>query len=97
MEIKAYVHAKWDTYEKKYGFFVWSIEDMRSSGYIPVGLPHILTIAPNESDMKNATIAAIRDEQQKIRAEAQSKFMQLEESIQSLLAIEHKQPDKNPF
>ena len=90
MEIKAYVHAKWSTHAKEYEYHVFAHDNMVSCGYIRVGGETVIQFEPHEADMKNATIAAIRDEQQKIRAEAQSKFMQLEESIQSLLAIEHK-------
>ena len=83
MEIKAYVHARWCAYSKEYQYHVFQHESMASVGYIRVSDVTVINFEPNEADMKNATVAAIRDE-------AQSKVTQLEEPIQSLLAIEHK-------
>lgn len=90
MEIKAYVHAKWCHHINEYEYHVFKHADMKTCGYTRVGGETVIGFEPNEADMKNGTIAAMREAQQSIRAEAQGKVNQLEESIQQLLCIEYK-------
>jgi hypothetical protein len=65
--------------------------DMSEYGYVKVA-PYTITtdIEIDEALLTKSEIEALRAEQQKIRAEAHAKVMNLEERISKLLALEHK-------
>lgn len=71
-----------------YGFFtVWSGSVCES--YIPIGEPVSVTftLSPSNTAMQSA-VDALRAEQQEIRAKSERQCMELENKIQSLLALE---------
>lgn len=91
MKIKGYIHAAYDEYEKKYDFRVWS-QDMTHGSYTGP-LVEVVEIEFNEPPREvlvNGTIGAYREQQQKIRAEAESKCNRLQQAIDDLLCIEDK-------
>ena len=91
MKIKCTLHSKPDTWaEGGIGFRVFNNDDMSSFGYTALQTVEVeFNDIPREVLVSGA-IAAYREEQKRIRAEAQSKVARLDEAIQSLLCLEHK-------
>ena len=57
------------------------------SQYLLIGERTLTAILPSEQELTTAAIAALRAQQTKITAEAESARTRLEEAIQSLLAL----------
>lgn len=91
MKLTCYIHAKYDEYEKKYDFNLWS-RDMSAydSAGAFVGTHEFAFDAPPHKVLVNGTIAQYRKEQKKILAEAEAKRVELERRINELLCIEYK-------
>lgn len=92
--VDGFIHAKrrafYEEGEGDYEYTWWGHADMSSCNYIMV-CPHQLTIeVPDDFNPIPIEIANYRKEQQRIRAEAQSKVNLLEEQIGKLLALELK-------
>lgn len=85
-------HTIYLTAKKIGGKYSYGIEmvDMSEYGYITVETKEIEVSmdVPEGYDPVNGHIDALRDEKQKIGAEAQVKINNIEDQIQSLLAIE---------
>ena len=90
MKLKGYIHAQYDDYEKEYRFSVWSMNMTSCQGYVFVDEVELEFTPPPHSALVNGTIEAYRAEQQKIRAEAESKVNMLQRAIDDLLCLEHK-------
>ena len=92
IEIAGWIHTRKESWQDEREFQFWSAQDMSSCGFVMLQ-PHTFTVDVNvdEAHLTNAEIAMLRAEQQRIRAEAQSKVTRLEERISQLLALEHKQ------
>ena len=89
-EITVYIHARknWDETIK----FTVDVADMSQYGWIMV-LEKKVEIEfdlPPEFNIDAESIKAMRSEQKRINAEAHLQVTRLEERIQSLLCIEHK-------
>ncbi len=93
MKIQCTLHAHADKYaEGGFSFNVFSYDDMASCGYVACDTVEVEFKEPPMDVLVNGAVAAYRKEQERIRAEAHLKVMQLDEAIQKLLCIEHK-PD----
>ncbi|MHB1328012.1 MAG: hypothetical protein ACYC2K_07405 [Gemmatimonadales bacterium] len=90
MKIKGFIHAKYDEYEREYHFSVWTQDMTQCQGYVLVEEVEIEFTPPPHNVLVNGTIEAYKAEQQKIRAEAESKVNRLQQSINDLLCIEYK-------
>lgn len=90
MKVKGYIHAQYDEYEKEYRFSIWTHDMTSCQGYVLVEEVEIEFNAPPHEVLVNGTIAAYKAEQQKIRAEAESKVNRLQRAIDDLLCIEYK-------
>lgn len=66
----------------------YTMLDFETAHRITVGSMEVSIDIPDDFDITNAHIEILRAEKQKIHAEAQVKTNNLEEQIQSLLAIE---------
>ncbi len=62
--------------------------DMTDYGYILIGEQEIAIEVPDDFNPVPIQISALKEAQQKIRAEAEQKTLVIEEKIQKLLAIE---------
>ena len=89
--IEMILHVRKDDWEDEYKYSVFS-SDMSACGYIPILAKEIEVTfdIPDGFDPVNAHIDTLKEEKQKIAAEAQVKMNNLEEQIQSLLCIEDK-------
>lgn len=87
--IKGWIHTQ-NGYASQRQFTFFGC-DMSEYGFTKVA-PYTITadVEMDEAMLTQAEIETLRAEQQKIRAEAHAKVTQLDERIQSLLAIEHK-------
>lgn len=65
------------------------VSDMTEYGYTYLG-DVTVTVPVPQVDVRQRMLDALRDEKQKLLAEAQVKANQIDEKIQSLLALEHK-------
>ena len=93
MKIKCTLHARAEKYaEGGFSFTVFSQDDMTSCGYVACDTVEVEFAEPPREVLVNGAVAAYRKEQERIRAEAQSKVMRLDEEIQKLICIEYK-PD----
>jgi len=91
MELTAYVHAR---VEDPSDFTIFGIKDMSSCGYVLVASAPCVFDVPSRADQILKHIQLLREQQAKIRAEAESNANQLEETIQKFLCIEYK-PELN--
>ena len=67
--------------------------DMSDYGYTYIGITKTVTIefeAPDDFNLTEFEIEALRKQQKKIQADAQRQVVEIEERIQSMLAIEYK-------
>lgn len=64
--------------------------DMSEYGHVILTTQELTFDMPDEGELKNMEISALKKEQSKIRAEAEEKATRIEERIQSLLCIESK-------
>lgn len=93
MKVKCTLYAQADKYtEEGFSFSVFNCDSMESLGYVPCDSVEVEFKEPPREVLVNGAVAAYREEQARIKAEAQSKVALLDEEIQRLLCIEHK-PD----
>ncbi len=103
MRIDGYIHAirreSWDRFDDQgqpikdqgdYRYTWWSHEDMSTANYVMVCPLAIEFDLPDGFNPVPVEIANYRKEQQRIRAEAESKVNLLEEQISKLLSLEFK-------
>lgn len=87
-----FVHAEKD-HEGNVRFKVLAA-DMSEYGYTFLGIKKEVTVEfeiPDDFDLTTEEIKNLRAHQKKIQAEAQRQVVEIEERIQSMLAIEHKE------
>lgn len=87
-----FVHAEKD-YEGNVRFKVLGA-DMSEYGYTFLGITKEVTVefeVPDDFNLTAEEIKSLRAHQKKIQAEAQRQVLEIEERIQSMLAIEHKE------
>ena len=85
------LHASRSEYaEGGFTFSVSNHEDMQTYGYVACDTVLVEFNMPPREVLVNGAVAAYRAEQSRIRAEAQSKCVMLDEEIQKLLCIEDK-------
>ena len=91
MKISVTLHAQADRFaEGGVSFHAFCHEDMSNCGYVACDTQTVEFDVPPRDVLIPGFVAAYRKEQQKIRAEAESKVNRLDEEIQKLLAIEDK-------
>lgn len=88
MKIKGYVHAEWIDFHKKFVYQVWPCK----SASFGVIVCEVEFDAPDvdEAELIKGQVKIMREKQQEIRADAEVKFQQIEESIQKMLCLENK-------
>lgn len=92
MKIKCVLHSIPDKFtEGGFNFRVFDLEDMSSCGYTACDTQEVEFNVPPREVLVDGAVAAYRAEQQRIRAEAQGKVQALDEEIQKLLCLEHKE------
>jgi len=87
MKLKAYVHAEWNDFDKKFLYKVYPCEAAAFGVFIAeveIDAPEV-----DEGELIKGQVKLMRDKQQEIRAEAELKFQQIEESIQKMLCLEY--------
>ena len=91
MKIKCTLHAQADRFaDGGVSFHVFAHENMASCGYVACDTVEVEFDVPPRDVLIPGFVEAYRAEQQRIRAEAQSKVTLLDEEIQKLLALEDK-------
>jgi len=88
MKIKACVYAVYRPWSKSYDYIVGIVG--MGEGWIPVWEQDIEFDAPPDETLQAGTVAAYRAEQQRIRAEAEAKVANLEQTIRDMQCIEDK-------
>lgn len=88
--LKGWIHAHRYEWEDEYSYTFFSCNMDGENGYIPIMEHEITFTLPANFKPTVAEIAALKKEQERIRAEAQSKVNLIQERISKLLAIEHK-------
>jgi len=89
-EWKGKVYVYWDT---RYGRLLIDYSDIleASADYILLGTSEEITVPLiAREDAVNKQVEALRAERQRVLAESQRRADEIEQQIQSLLAIEHK-------
>lgn len=89
MKVQVFIHANYNEYDKEYHFEPWR-SDMTGYAGSLVETQEIEFTPPPRDVLVNGTIAEYREQQKKIRAEAESKINVLEQRINDLLCIEYK-------
>lgn len=93
MKVKAYVHAKYDDhydaesgkYIKGFRYVAWPCKGDSWGFFV---CEHEFEIpAVDENELRNGVVKLMRDEQQKIRADAEVKFQNIEQQIQEMLCL----------
>ena len=93
MKVNCTLHARLNEYvEGGFTFSVFDCDDMSECGYVACDTVEVEFAEPPMEVLVNGAVSVYRKEQERIRAEAQSKVARLDEEIQKLLCIEHK-PD----
>lgn len=91
MKAKAFIHAQWDEWDKKYSFHVWGADMSSQEGCGPlVETVEVEFTAPPHEVLVNGTIEGYRKQQQKVRAEGERLVNELQQRINDLLCIENK-------
>ncbi len=93
MKVKLYVHADYESWNKKWEFKTWQ-NDMTDTE----GFGYCVQVVEIEFDFKEPThdelvkkhILAMRNVQTKLRAETEVKIQNIEQQIQEMLCIEDK-------
>lgn len=89
MKLKLYVHASWSEIQKKWTFAAFNC-NMSSCGYTMLEQIEVDYDPPPDSVLIAGTINVFRAEQDRIRAESQSKVEALQRKIDDMLCIEYK-------
>jgi hypothetical protein len=90
VSITTFLHMSPPRYGAKEPKFEFYPFDMSSNGSALVGERVIEVEVPDDFDPKPGLVKAMRKKQSDLRAESEFKIKQIEEHIQSLLAIEFK-------
>jgi hypothetical protein len=91
MQIKVYVHARYNDWEKDWEFRPWSTDMSETDGFGKcVAEVEVEFKAPPREVLVNGQITAWRAEQKKIRAEAEKSCNDLERQIGDIQCIEYK-------
>ena len=83
------MHASWAVDQVH---FHLSKESECPSGFIPLYSGQVIIDAPSPAALAAATIKRLREEQEKIQAEAGKKTVELEGMIQNLLTLTYEEP-----
>ena len=91
-KVKCTLHARPSEYsDDGLAFSVFDFDDASESGYTACDTVEVEFNLPPREVIVTGVIKTYRAEQDRIRAEAQAKVNNIEESIQRLLCLEHKQ------
>lgn len=90
MKVKVYIHAQYNQYEKTFSYSAHYC-NMQDYGYTLLETQDLEFTPPSFESLANKTIKALRDQQSKILATAQSESARVEQVIDILLYIEHKE------
>ena len=87
--IEGFVVTNYSEYSKEYQYELTTYS-LNTEGYQTVHQFSVMFPVPDINALNTGTIAALRAKATEIKAEAQKKVVEIEEAIQSLLAIESK-------
>lgn len=87
MIAKAYIHAEWSRWEKKWNYYVFSC-DMTTSGYVLLETREIPFQSPNDRALKEQFAALLRAKKTQVMADATAEMTEIDGQIQELLALE---------
>ena len=88
MELKLYIYAEWDSWNKKHNFSAFSFK--RTDDRQLIEERWIELSPPPESVLQAGTVAAYQAEQARIKAEAHVKVNNIQTQIDEMLCLEHK-------
>ena len=90
--MKVTLHAQPSPYaEDGFNFTAFSIDDLSGQGYIACDTVEVEFDLPPRDVLNSCAIKTYRDQQNAIRAKAQLEINRLEDAVQKLLCIAHKQ------
>lgn len=96
MKIKGYITANWNQWEKCHEFKVWSC-DVSGKEYTKITTVDVEFDAPPQEVLVAESVAAWKEEQQRIQAEATMKVNRLQQAINDMLCLEHKPEQVDPL
>jgi hypothetical protein len=89
MKLKAKVLAEWQQWEHKWAFTVWpDYTDPASLGKMLLADVEVEIPDPSNITLQNGMVEAYREEQKRVRADAEEKVTQLQARIDEMLCIE---------
>lgn len=87
MIVKAYIHAQWDRWDKKWNYYVFS-HNITTQGYILLETREIPFQSPNDRALKEQFAALLRANKTQVMADATAEMTEIDGQIQELLALE---------
>ena len=92
MKIPVYIYAQIQPYSKEVNYFAYFVPDSKHMG-VEIAKTEIDFDEPPLDKVIQGAVVNMRAEQQKIRAEAEVKYQNIEQQIQEMLCIEDKSQD----
>lgn len=89
--MQLFIHARYSEYTKDFSFEVYPT-DMSAYGYIHLETRELPFTPPPIANLIFLQHQQLKDKLEKVRADAQVEVGKIEESIQKLLCLEHKEP-----
>lgn len=93
MKVKVYIHAQWQRWDKTFAYSVYNC-DMTEYGYTLLEVREIEFSSMDDQRLRYLTAKSLEKAQDKLRADTQKKVMELQEEINSLLAIEDRSSEQ---
>lgn len=87
--MKVFFHAQYNEYEKSFSYTCYNC-DMSEFGYTFIESQEIEIRQPSFEDLTNKTVKSLRDKQSRLIAEAQKEAMRVQQTIDTLLYLEHR-------
>jgi len=91
MKIKAYIYAEYNSHSKSFNFQPWGHKCLDNTFGKFIGETEVEFPDVDPVELLKGQVVLMRAEQQKIRAEAEVKYQNIETQIQQMLCIEHKE------
>lgn len=87
--VKAFIHAKWDKWNRKWDYYIFS-HDMTEHEYVLLETRDIEFESPSDLMLKHQLVRVLRGVKKDVQARAQVQLDELDARIQELLALEDK-------
>lgn len=88
--MQLFIHARYSEYTKNFSFEVYPT-DMSAYGYIHLETRELTFSPPPLTNLIFLQTQQLKDKLEKVRADAQVEVTKIEEALQKLLCLEHKE------